>query len=246
MPTAANLIAFASLAIAVVLTPGPNMIYMISRAITQGCLAGLIAFSGVAVGFVVYLLCAAFGLTAIVFAVPYAYDVLRFAGALYLAWLAFEALRPGGKSPFQVTKLPIARPQRLFLMGIFTSLLNPKMAIFYLALLPNFIDPSRPVLTQSVALGSLHIVISITINTAIACAAGSIAAFLTTRPKWLLAQRWVMGTMLGALAMRMAVEGRKWSVIPGRGQSSRTRNPDTYAVPLCRIPGSLADARAPE
>jgi threonine/homoserine/homoserine lactone efflux protein len=209
MPTTTNLIAFASLAVAIVLTPGPNMIYMISRAITQGRLAGLIAYGGVALGFIAYLLCAAFGLTAIVFAVPYAYDALRFAGALYLAWLAFEALRPGGKSPFQVRTLPAASPRRLFLMGLFTSLLNPKMAIFYLALLPNFIDPSGNVLTQSIALGSLHIVISITINTMIACAAGSIAAFLTARPKWLLAQRWLMGTMLGGLAVRMALESRK-------------------------------------
>ena len=209
MPTTANLIAFASLAVAVVLTPGPNMIYMISRAITQGRLAGMIAFSGVAVGFVIYLLCAAFGLTAIVFAVPYAYDVLRFAGATYLAWLAFEALRPGGKSPFQVKTLPVASTRRLFLMGLFTSLLNPKMAIFYLALLPNFIDPARNVLTQSISLGALHIAISITINTMIACAAGAIAAFLTARPKWLLAQRWVMGTMLGGLAVKMALESRR-------------------------------------
>jgi threonine/homoserine/homoserine lactone efflux protein len=209
MPTTANLIAFATLAVAVVLTPGPNMIYMISRAITQGRLAGLIAYSGVAVGFVAYLLCAAFGLTAIVFAVPYAYDALRFVGAAYIAWLAFEALRPGGKSPFQVRTLPVASTRRLFLMGLLTSLLNPKMAIFYLALLPNFIDPTGNVLGQSIALGSLHIVISIAINMSIACAAGSIAAFLMARPKWLLAQRWVMGTMLGALAMHMALESRR-------------------------------------
>ena len=209
MPTTTNLIAFASLAVAVVLTPGPNMIYMISRSITQGRLAGIIAFGGVAVGFVVYLLCAAFGLTAIVFAVPYAYDALRFVGAAYIAWLAFEALRPGGKSPFQVRTLPVASTRRLFLMGLLTSLLNPKMAIFYLALLPNFVDPAGNVLGQSIALGSLHIVISIAINMSIACAAGSIAAFLMARPKWLLAQRMVMGTMLGALAMHMALESRR-------------------------------------
>ena len=208
MPHIATLLGFALISLGVVLTPGPNMIYMISRAITQGRLAGLIAYSGVALGFVGYLLCAAFGLTAIVFAVPYAYDVLRFVGAAYIAWLAFEALRPGGKSPFQVRTLPVASTRRLFLMGLLTSLLNPKMAIFYLALLPNFIDPTGNVLGQSIALGSLHIVISIAINMSIACAAGSIAAFLMARPKWLLAQRWVMGTMLGALAMRMALESR--------------------------------------
>jgi threonine/homoserine/homoserine lactone efflux protein len=209
MPTTANLIGFASLAFAMVLTPGPNMIYMISRAITQGRVAGLIALAGVAVGFIVYMLCAAFGLTAIVFAVPYAYDVLRFAGVLYLSWLAFEALRPGGRSPFQVMSLPVASSRRLFLMGLLTNLLNPKIAIFYLALLPNFIDPSGNVLTQSLTLGAVQISISVTVNTLIACAAGSIAAFLTARPKWLLAQRWLMGTMLGGLALRLALEGRR-------------------------------------
>jgi threonine/homoserine/homoserine lactone efflux protein len=209
MPSTATLLAFAALTVAVVLTPGPNMIYMISRAITQGRLAGIIAFSGVAVGFVIYLLCASFGLTAIVFAVPYAYDVLRFAGAAYIGWLAFEALRPGGKSPFQIRTLPVASTRRLFLMGLLTSLLNPKMAIFYLAILPNFIDPQGSVLLQSLTLGSMHIVISISINTMIACAAGSIAGFLMARPRWLLAQRWIMGTMLGGLAVNIALESRR-------------------------------------
>jgi len=209
MPNETTLIAFAAVALGMVLTPGPNMIYLISRSITQGASAGLVSLAGVALGFVFYMLCAAFGLTAIVFAVPYAYDVLRFAGAAYIGWLAFEALRPGGKSPFQVRTLPPVGPRRLFLTGLVTSLLNPKMAIFYLALLPNFIDPERNVLTQSLALGSVHIVISIAINSMIACAAGSIAAFLMARPKWLLAQRWIMGTMLGGLAVRMALDGRR-------------------------------------
>src|SRR3569833_2314482 len=204
MPTTTNLIAFASLAVAVVLTPGPNMIYMISRAITQGRLAGLIAYSGVALGFVAYLLCAAFGLTAIVFAVPYAYDALRFVGAAYIAWLAFEALRPGGKSPFQVRTLPVASTRRLFLMGLLTSLLNPKMAIFYLALLPNFIDPAGNVLAQSLALGSMHIVISMAINMAIAGAAGPSAAVVRARPIWRRAPRGVLGPLLAALAGRWA------------------------------------------
>ncbi len=208
MPTAATLLTFAALAVGMVLTPGPNMIYMISRAITQGTVAGLISFAGVVVGFIFYMLCAAFGITALVFAVPYAYDALRFAGVIYLLWLAFDAVRPGGRSPFQVRKMPIASPRRLFTMGLLTSLFNPKIAIFYLALLPNFIDPARSVLMQSLTLGMLHIVISMTLNTAIACAAGSIAGFLSERPRWLLAQRWVMGTMLGGLAVNIALESR--------------------------------------
>ena len=209
MPTTATLLAFAAFAVGLVLTPGPNMIYMISRAITQGRVAGLISFGGVVLGFIVYMLCAAFGITALVFAVPYAYDALRFAGVAYLLWLAFDAMRPGGRSPFQVRKMPIASRKRLFTMGLLTSIFNPKIAIFYLALLPNFIDPERSVLLQSLTLGTLHIAISIVINSTIACAAGSIAGFLMARPGWLLAQRWVMGTMLGGLAVNIALESRR-------------------------------------
>ena len=209
MPTTTTLLAFAAFAVGLVLTPGPNMIYMISRSITQGRVAGLISLGGVVVGFIVYMLCAAFGITALVFAVPYAYDTLRFAGVIYLLWLAFDAMRPGGRSPFQVRKMPIASRKRLFTMGLLTNLFNPKIAIFYLALLPNFIDPAGSVLLQSLTLGTLHIMISITINSMIACAAGSIAGFLAARPVWLLVQRWVMGTMLGGLAVNIALESRR-------------------------------------
>ncbi|MCW5690328.1 MAG: LysE family translocator [Pseudolabrys sp.] len=209
MPNGTTLIAFAAVALAMVLTPGPNMIYLISRSITQGATAGLVSLAGVALGFVFYMLCAAFGLTAIVFAVPYAYDALRFAGAAYLAWLAWQAVKPGGRSPFEVRKLPVDSPRRLFVMGFLTNLLNPKIAMLYLALLPQFIDPAQSVLSQSIVLGTVQIAVSVAVNSMIAIAAGSIATFLVTRPKWLLVQRWLMGTVLGALALRMALESRK-------------------------------------
>ncbi len=209
MPTIATLLAFAAIATGLVITPGPNTLYMLSRAITQGPVAGLISLAGVVTGFFFYMFAAAFGLTAIVFAVPYAYDALRFAGVIYLLWLAFDAIRPGGKSPFQIRSLPVASPRRLYGMGLLTNLLNPKIAIFYLALLPSFIDPERSVLTQSLVLGVMHILISISINTVLACAAGSVAGFLATRPRWLLAQRWIMASMIGTLAVRMAMESRR-------------------------------------
>ena len=156
------------------------------------------------------MLCAAFGITALLFAVPYAYDALRFAGAAYLLWLAWQALKPNGRSPFHVKKLKADGPRKLFAMGFVTNLLNPKIAMLYLALLPQFIDPaSGSVLTQSLALGSIQIVISVGVNAMIALAAGSIALFLGTRPTWLLVQRWLMGTVLAGLAMKMAFEARR-------------------------------------
>ncbi|WP_233885657.1 LysE family translocator [Paraburkholderia flagellata] len=210
MPHAAPLLAFAAVALGMALTPGPNMIYLISRSICQGRKAGLISLGGVALGFVFYMLCAAFGITALLMAVPFAYDALRLGGALYLFWLAWQALKPGGRSPFQVRELPADRPRKLFLMGFVTNLLNPKIAILYLSLLPQFIDPHHgSVLTQSIVLGSVQIVLSITVNAAVAMTAGTIATFLGDRPGWLKLQRWLMGTVLAGLAVRIAAEGQR-------------------------------------
>jgi threonine/homoserine/homoserine lactone efflux protein len=210
MPSITHLIAFALVSLGMVLTPGPNMIYLISRSICQGRKAGLISLGGVALGFVFYMLCAAFGITALVMAVPYAYDGLRVGGALYLLYLAWQAIRPGGRSPFQVRDLPVDGPRRLFAMGFVTNLLNPKIAVMYLSLLPQFLSPEHgSILGQSLMLGTTQILVSITVNAAIAMTAGSIAAFLAGRPSWATAQRWIMATMLGALALRMATEARR-------------------------------------
>ena len=210
MPSYASLIGFALLSLGIVLTPGPNMIYVISRSLTQGPAAGIVSLGGVALGFVFYMLCAAFGITALLFAVPYAYDALRFAGAAYLLWLAWQALKPGGRSPFQVKKLKVDSPRKLFAMGLLTNLLNPKIAMLYLALLPQFIDPSEGgVLMQSITLGAIQIIISVGVNAMIALAAGSIALFLGARPVWLLVQRWLMGTVLAGLAVKMAFEAKR-------------------------------------
>jgi threonine/homoserine/homoserine lactone efflux protein len=205
-----NLAAFALVSLGMALTPGPNMMYLISRSICQGRRAGLISLGGVALGFVFYMLSAAFGITALLLAVPYGYDALRFGGAMYLLYLAWQAIRPGGRSPFQVRALPADSGKRLFLMGLVTNLLNPKIAVLYLSLLPQFIDPAGGgVLRQSLLLGSTQIVISISVNAMIALTAGSIAVFLARRPVWLLLQRWLMGTVLAGLAVRMAAEARR-------------------------------------
>jgi threonine/homoserine/homoserine lactone efflux protein len=210
MPTLANHLQFALVALAMVLTPGPNMIYLLSRSICQGRGAGLISLGGIALGFMVYLICAALGLTAIFMSVPLAYDVLRIAGVIYLSYLAWQALKPGGRSPFQVRDLPQDSPRRLFGMGLFTSLLNPKIAILYVSLLPQFIQPELgSVLAQSLVLGSTQIAISVSVNAIIVLMAGSVAVFFASRPTWQVVQRWLMGTVLAGLAVRMAVEARR-------------------------------------
>jgi threonine/homoserine/homoserine lactone efflux protein len=203
-------LAFSLVCLGMVLTPGPNMIYLVSRSICQGPMAGLISLGGVALGFVVYMLLAAFGITVLLLAVPFAFEVLKFCGALYLGWLAWQALRPGGRSPFQVRDLPADSPRKLFFMGLVTNLLNPKVAILYMSLLPQFIDPTRgSVLLQSLVLGFTQIVIGVTGNGLIALSAGSIALFLAGCPFWMVVQRWLMGTVLAALAIRMVTEAQR-------------------------------------
>lgn len=210
MPTLSTWLAFALVAIGMSLTPGPNMMYLVSRSLCQGPAAGLVSLGGVALGLVFYMVCAAFGLTALLFAVPYAYDVLRFGGAIYLFWLAWQALKPGGRSPFEVRPLEKDSNHRLFLMGLLTSALNPKIAMIYLALLPQFIHPEHgSVLTQSLALGATQITASLMVNASVALSAGAISRFLGQRPAWLRIQRWLMGGVLGALALRMATEARR-------------------------------------
>ncbi|MEV0233836.1 LysE family translocator [Nonomuraea sp. NPDC050786] len=205
-----GLIGIALVSLGMVLTPGPNMVYLVSRSITQGRRAGLISLTGVVLGFTLYLTATCLGLTAIFAYVPIAYTVLKLAGAAYLLWLAWNALKPGGTSAFQPRDLEPEPPRKLFGMGLLTCLLNPKIAILYLSLLPQFIDPAMGhVLLQSLALGSVQIVVATTVNALIAISAGALAAFLARRPLWLRIQRYVTGTVLGVFAVHMATDRSK-------------------------------------
>ena len=207
MITFAAIIGVAAIALGMVLTPGPNMMYLVSRSLTQGRRAGVVSLGGVAVGCLVYLSAANLGLSLIFLTVPELYTTVKLVGAAYLGWLAWNALRPGGTSPFQPQKLEPHSARRLFTMGLMTNLLNPKIAVMYLSLIPQFVNPaSGHVATQGFILGGIQIVISLVVNLCIVLLAGSIAVFLTRRPIWLRVQRYLMGTVLGGLAIELAAD----------------------------------------
>lgn len=209
MLTMTELAWFALVALALVLTPGPNMIYCISRTLCQGRAAGMVSLAGVALGFVVHLLGASFGLSALLLAAPVAFTALKLAGALYLLHLAWQAVKPGGLSPFETRTLPHDPPRKLFLMGFMTNLLNPKVAMFYLSFFPQFLHPERGnVLLQSLSLGAVQITVSLAINTVIIFFAAGLAVFLNRNITWMRVQRYVMGTVLGLLALRLLTEKR--------------------------------------
>jgi threonine/homoserine/homoserine lactone efflux protein len=201
---------FVAVALAMVVTPGPNMAYLVSRTLCQGRRAGMISLGGVATGFAIYAVLAAFGMTALFRTVPFAYDALRLSGAIYLGYLAWKALKPGGRTPFEPRELSIDSPRRLYGIGLLTSLLNPKIAMLYLSLFPQFVDPARGnVLIQSMLLGLTQIVISVSVNSLIVSTAGGISTFLSERPVWVRTQRWLMGGVLGLLAVRMLLDSRR-------------------------------------
>lgn len=209
MPSSTNLLLFAGAALLMALTPGPNMIYLISRSLCQGRAAGVMSWLGVVLGFSVHMVCAAAGLTALFMAVPLGYEVLKYAGAMYLLWLAWQAVRPGARSPFEARDLPAESPRKLFTMGLLTSVLNPKVAIFYLSVLPQFVSPeSGSVLAQSLLLGSTQVCIGSAINLLVTLSAASIAAWFAKNRFWLGVQRHLMGAVLGALAIKLIAQQR--------------------------------------
>lgn len=210
MHSTASIYGFLAVAGMLAVTPGPNMVYVMSRSIAQGRMAGMISLAGVMFGYLFYMFGAAFGITAFFLGVPYAGSALGAVGALYLFYLAWQAVKPGGRSPLEVRDLPRERPRRLLVMGATTSLLNPKLAMIFLSLLPQFIDyQNGSVLRQSLALGSSLIVVFATVNGLVAVCSGSMATLLSRRPGLLLAQRWAMGLVLGVLGMHMAVDASR-------------------------------------
>ncbi|HEU5417545.1 MAG TPA: LysE family translocator [Streptosporangiaceae bacterium] len=169
----------ALVALTMVLTPGPNMIYLVSRSLSQGWRAGLLSLLGTIAGFVIYMTVANLGLAGVFRTARWLYTGVTLAGAAYLLYLAWQALRPAGFTLFQPRELPRDPAARLLRMGLLTNLLNPKAAIMYLALIPQFLAPGRGhLIAQGFALGLIQITVSAAVNATIVVAAGGLAAFL--------------------------------------------------------------------
>ena len=199
---------FALAVLLLALTPGPVWIYLISRTLTQGRRAGYFSLIGVMAGVVVHLLAAALGLSALLLALPAAFNAIKLAGAAYLLWLAWSTLRGSG---FSFTPQPLDHVPDgvLFRQSLTASVVNPKVAVFYLSLFPQFVDPaSGPVLLQSLALGVVHITVSTSIDGGLVTVAGALSAWIARRPGWLRMQRWFLGGAFGVLAVWLAATPR--------------------------------------
>ncbi len=206
-----DLLVFALAALVLVISPGPNMIYLISRSITQGRQAGLISLAGIISGILFHILMVSFGLTAILFAIPFAYTALKTLGVLYLLYLAYQAIRSNSKSLFEINdEMPIDKPFKLFSIGFLTNILNPKVAFFYLSFFPQFIKPeSGSIMLQSLQLGMVQVIVSLSINLIIVLTAAKAALFFSNNPTWVKIQKWFMAGVLTTLAVKMAFAKEK-------------------------------------
>lgn len=207
--TASSLLLFAAVALVSALSPGPNMVYLVSRTLCQGRGAGLVSLLGVVSGMAVYLVLTSCGLAAVFLAVPYAYDGLRLAGAAYLLHLAWIALRRPKPTPFQIQRLPKESRARLYTTGLLTSLFNPKLMVFYCSILPQFMAPEQgSTLVQGLLLGCTQIAVAFSAHLCVILAAGRLAGTLARRPRWIAVQRYFLGSIFAALAIRLALERR--------------------------------------
>ena len=197
-----TLFAFIPAGLALNLTPGADMMFCLGQGLKSGRRAAMAANFGIAFGGLVHTTLAALGLGALVAAHPGAFEAIRWLGVGYLLWLAMGALR---SSPF-AGEVAVARVSsgRVFLQALMVNLLNPKVILFILAFLPQFVDPARPILPQFLTLGLVFSIGGLIVNGAVGIFAGSIGQRVARSAglaKWLSR---ISATIFGALALRLA------------------------------------------
>lgn len=196
---------FAVASLALLVIPGPAVLYIVARGIDQGRTAALVSVAGIHLGTVVHVVAAAVGLSAILAASATAFTVVKWAGAAYLIWLGIRRIREGDDPTPQVATGSL---RRVFTQGVVVNVLNPKTAVFFLAFLPQFADPARGALApQLVLLGLAFILIGLVTDGAYALASGGIGRALQRHRRAQQASRWVTGGTYIALGVGTAVAG---------------------------------------
>jgi threonine/homoserine/homoserine lactone efflux protein len=208
LPDGSALLAFAIASIALILTPGPDQLLIAARAAGQGREAGVVASLGIGAGLVCHTTAAALGVAAIVAALPLALELIRYAGAAYLLWLGIRLLRMHGEAAPSVAA-PRAPLWAVFRQGILTNLLNPKIVLFFLAFLPQFVTPAtqHPAL-RMIVLGAVFSAAGTLWNVVVAFTAGAAGAWMRRRPRLRRFQERLTGAVFVAIACRLALPDR--------------------------------------
>ncbi len=210
VPSATNLSLFVSATLVLLLVPGPAVLYIFARSVEQGRSAGLVSIFGIHVATLVHVAAAAIGLSALLASSALAFSVVKYAGAAYLIWLGLKKLF--GHSDFSNVEngLPVRSRLRLFREGFIVNLLNPKIALFFLAFLPQFVDLGRGSVAMQIAvLGIIYTMIGVLTDSSYALAAGTVGKWLKRRPAYLKAERWVSGLVYIGLGLTAAFVGNE-------------------------------------
>lgn len=201
-----NLALFIPAVLALILTPGPVVLYIITRSVDQGRKAGFVSVLGLEIGNLFHVFAAAFGLSAILLSSSLAFDVVKYAGAAYLIYLGIRKLREPDVTGEQTVQHDSLR--RIFLQGIVIAILNPKTALFFFAFLPQFVDTSKNDVTlQILALGLIVVTLAIITDTLYALMAGTAGRWLRGNLRYLRFQRRFSGTVYIGLGITAAFSG---------------------------------------
>ena len=209
MPDISTLALFALACLALTATLGPDMLLIASRSASQGRVSGFATLAGIQAGTYCHALAAAFGLSQLFLAVPIAYDVVRYAGAAYLLYLAWKTIRSTEvlAPNAGMRRYPVAV---VFRQGLLTNLLNPKMALFVLALFPQFVEPSAgSVAVQVMVLATVLNLIGLAVNGAVIVMASGLGRLLGARRRWHRLPQLLLGTVFAGLALRLAFDTKR-------------------------------------
>ena len=208
MLSLSTVVLFFSAAILLALAPGPDNIFVLTQAALRGKAAGIFVTLGLCTGLIVHTTAVALGVAAIFQASMLAFNLLKYIGAAYLLYLAWQAFHAGAAS-LSAGSSTVVTPLRLYRRGIIMNVTNPKVSIFFLAFLPQFTDPSRgSIVVQMILLGMLFILATILIFGSISLLAGTLGRWLGQSPKAQVIMNRVAGTVFAALALRLATTSR--------------------------------------
>jgi threonine/homoserine/homoserine lactone efflux protein len=209
MPDFSTLMLFAAAAVVLTATPGPDMLLIASRSVSQGRSAGFLTYAGIAAGTYCHAIAAALGLSQLFLTVPIAYEIVRWVGCAYLLYLAYKTLRSQSSAFAPSAGLKRLSPKRIFSEGLATNILNPKMALFVLALFPQFIDPNgSSMLIQTVLLASILNGIGFLVNGAVILLGTSIRRRLSAISRFPKLPQYLLATVFAGLACRLALGTR--------------------------------------
>lgn len=203
LPSLSVFLAYLVAVIALTLTPGPDMTLFLGKAIGQSRKAGVAAFAGASTGLIVHTVLVAVGLSALLAASTTAFTILKVVGAAYLVYLAFQAIRHG--SALSVGGKGSSDPiGKVYLKGLMVNLLNPKIIVFFVTFLPQFVTPTDPhAAGKLLFLGLMFVVVATPISIAMIWSAGSLASFLKRSPRTTRAVDWLFASVMGAFAVRL-------------------------------------------